>query len=415
MSLELLPRAAPGWRAPDSLVVLAVWALLSLQQLAVSLSRPKRWTPITEGAQEVPVWAATLTTATNGAVLLVALVVLVLRWRSLPWGQWPLLTLALVPWAVVVARLVVLDRPPGPLALVYPAIVVALWAARPRLEVVEILGYLTMVTALLSIALGALVPWAGIYERAEGAELEKPVGPFGVLAGIMLSGNDLALVLVLGLPAVLVIRRLSLRVGGLVVLGLALVWSASRTAWGAAVLVVVVALVLRFARGTLAARLSAVGLAGLGLLVLALPWLVSAPSAFNNRGALWQFSRERFAQEPWLGWGADIFKLVATTEDNLGGHASHAHNLAAQVLVSGGVLLVVATAALLVLAAVRAVRDVARGWAWGVLFLAALLVMSSLEVPFVTTDRIRLLPAVAVPLLVLVLAQRPSSSSSSAE
>ena len=83
-----------------------------------------------------------------------------------------------------------------------------------------------------------------------------------------------------------------------------------------------------------------------------------------------------------------------------------------------GVLLVVALGALLVLAALRAVRHSANGWDWPVLFLAGFLVLAALEVPLVMTDRLRQYPYVLVPLLVVLLAQPAaarSSSSSAAE
>src|SRR5690606_39054741 len=138
---------------------------------------PKMYVPLTEGGQDVPAWAATVTTVTNGGVVLLAVVVAGWRAREVPWHRWGLLLLTLAPWALVVARLVVLGRSPGALALVYPAIVIALWVVLPRLAVVEVLGYLTVATATISVLLGVVAPWAGLYVRAEGAELEKPIGP----------------------------------------------------------------------------------------------------------------------------------------------------------------------------------------------------------------------------------------------
>ncbi len=426
---SLVPRDEGSvWRGADTFAVVTVWFLFLVQQLAVSLSRPKEFVPITEGGYDVPGWAGAVTTATNAGVLLLA-VVLGLRWlrRGTSWDGWVLLLVALAPWVVVVARLVVLDRTPGPTALVYPAVVLAVWCARPRLTVAEVVGHLTVATAGVSVLLGILAPTAGVYARAAGAELEKPIGPFGVLAGVMLSGNDLGLVLAIGAASVWTIRRAVVRWAGLVLVLVAVVWSASRTALLALAVVALLALALRLVRTScrpgpfgrdLAAVLAGASLAVLGLVMVLAPLLVRVPTALNNRGRLWAFAIERFGEDPLLGAGADVFKVIATTGQNLGGHATHAHNLAAQVLVSGGVLLVVALGALLVLAALRAVRHSANGWDWPVLFLAGFLVLAALEVPLVMTDRLRQYPYVLVPLLVVLLAQPAaarSSSSSAAE
>lgn len=417
----MLPGSRPTWRAPETLVVVGVWLLLMTQQLAVSLSRPKMYVPLTDGGQDVPAWAATVTTVTNAGILALALAVVGWQLRRAPWRRWTVLALVLVPWVVVVARLVMLERPPSAIALVFPAIAVALWFARPRLAVVEVLGHLTVATAAISVLLGILAPGAGLYERAAGAELEKPIGPFGVLAGPMLSGNDLGLVLVVGIAAVWTIRRTVVRWVGTGLVVVAIVWSASRTALGALAAVVVVALVLRGVRvwsarsagepaGRLAPRLAAAVLVGLAVVVVALPLVVHADAALNNRGRLWAFAAEGFRESPALGKGADVFKVLASEEANLGGHASHAHNLLAHVLVTGGAVLVVTVVVLVAVAGRRAVQQVALGWDWAVLFLTAFLVVAALEVPLVLTDRIRQYPFVAVPLLLILFVQPVATS-----
>lgn len=414
-----LPHDDGLWRGPDTVVVVGVWLMVTIQQLAVSLSRPKMYVPLTEGGQEIPGWASAVATTTNAGIVLLAFAVGLWQLRRAPWRRWPVLVLALAPWCVVVGRLMMLGRPPGAVALVLPAIIMALWFARPRLAVVEVLGHLTIATATISVLMGTFLPDAGRYARAAGAGQEKPIGPFGELAGPMLSGNDLGLVLVVGLAAVWTVRRPLLRWGGTAMVVLAITWSASRTAFGALVVLVVVALALRLGRAWAGRREPRAGpssgrgvrwLAAGSLLVLAalgtvLPLLVHTPEALNNRGRLWAFTVERFGQEPLLGWGTDIFKVLATGTENLGGHASHAHNLMAHVLVTGGVVLVLVLGALLVAVAVRAVRQAGHGWWWATLFLAAFLAVAILEVPFVPTDRIRQYPFVAVPLLVILFAQ----------
>lgn len=402
-----LPGAPLHRRMLEAWTIGLLWVLLTLPPVVLSLSRPKEYVSLVEGGQEIPELAARLTTACNAAVILVCAVVVVLRVREVRPARLPLLGLLLLPWVLVVVRLVMLDRTPSMLVLVYPAVATAMWLLRPRAAVVELLGYLVGALAAVSIALGALLPSAGILVRAAGAELEKPVGPWGILAGPMLSGNDLAALLVLGLAATLTIRRPGWRVAAVGLTVVALVWTASRTSWLAAAVCVLAVVVVRAVRarwaGRGAASAAAAGLGLLALTALVLPLVTPDGTSFNNRAHYWSFAlAELWERSPVLGLGADWFKQLATREVNLGGHASDAHNLTVQVLTGGGLLLLAAVVALLGYAVARAVRAAREGVDWPVAHLAAFFTLACLEVPLTFDDRVREMPYTVLPLLVIL-------------
>ena len=202
------------------------------------------------------------------------------------------------------------------------------------------------------------------------------------------------------------IRRAADRWIALAVTMVALAWSASRTSWMSAAAVLAALVVVRYVRGRstrAAATVATVGLAVLGALAVALPFVTPDGSGFNHRAHYWSYALDRLVDErAWSGLGADFFKVLATQPDNLGGHASDAHSFVVQVLVGGGVVLGIAVACLVSAAGVRAVRATRGGSDWPMLFLVAFLVQACLEVPLTFDERVREMPYSVVLLVVLV-------------
>jgi len=405
MTAERLPRT------PTFLIV-GVWLALLVPELARSLAEPKVWRPVTDGETELSGFLAPLTTACNAALVLGCAVVVVLGVRRLPWGRALPLALVLAAWLATVVPLVVDGRSPRLTALIVPAVVTAMWAARPQRGHVEVLGYLTGALAALSLVLGLALPRSAIFERSALVDGEKAVSPLGILAGVLQTGNLLGLALAVGLASVLVVRRDWHRWTLLGLVLVALVWSASRTSLVAAAAVGVAWLGMTLASsgrgGALVSpprRLATWWLVLVAIGALALPFLTTSATAFTNRGGYWIASLEAWGSSPWIGHGADYFKLLALGEDNLGGHAYHAHNQVVQVLVTGGVLLGVLAVAILVVLGVRAVRWAALGDAWPVLVLTAFAVVASFEVPVGLVDRLVYVPFVLVPLTLVAFAE----------
>jgi len=397
-------------RRVEIVLVVAVWAGIVVPLVVDSLTTAKGFTPITgKATTRLPEFAGHATTASNAAIVLVCAAVTLLallalarrapQARRLELRRVPVLIALLAPWIITVAYLVIAGRSPGAPAVVYPAVAVAFWALRPGPDAIRTVGLLTGLTAALSIVLGVFDPAAGRYP-AEAAGLDKAIGAMGVLAGVMPTGNNLGVVLVLGLAPVLTIRSLRVRLVALGLVLVALAWTSSRTSWVAAVVVAVVLIVVRVPWRRTAVVTT--GLAAIAVVGLVIPFITHAPTAFVNRAGFWIASLDAWREHVPFGYGADYYKRLADTPDNLGGFAYQAHNEWVQLLVTGGVLLALVVVVLLVIAGARAVRAAAAGTTWGAGWLAALLTVSVLEVPLGFVDRMMFLPFTLVPLCLLV-------------
>lgn len=383
-------------RRTPTVLLIGVWFAILLPELARSFVEPKVWRPVTDGETELSGWLVPLTTVCNAALVLGCASVVVLGIRRLPWARVLPLALVLAAWVVTVVPLVVADRTPRLTALIVPAVATALWAARPQRGHVEVLGYLTGTLAAVSIVLGIVVPRTAIFERSELVDGEKPVSSLGILAGVLSTGNLLGLALAMGLASVLFVRRASHRWLMLALVLAAIVWSASRTSLLAVAVVAVAGLLLVLAGDR--RRFAAGWLAAVAVVAIALPLVTRSPSAFTNRGGYWVASLEAWRSSPWIGHGADYFKQIALSDDNLGGHAYHAHNQVAQVLVTGGLVLAIISLAVLVTLGARAVTWAGLGFSWPALVLTAFAVAASFEVPVGLVDRLVYVPFVLVPL-----------------
>ncbi|WP_421732512.1 O-antigen ligase family protein [Cellulomonas sp.] len=391
----------------DAVLVVGVWLAAVLPQLAVLLTEGRGFQPVTEGTDETSSLVDGLTTVCNAGLLALCAVLVVLGLRTAPWRRWPLLALLLLPWVVVMAAALVAGSRPPVMTVLYPAVVVAAWVVRISWRAVPVLGWLTAATAALSIVAGLVVPNLARYQDYEGADAEKS-GPLGILAGLLPSGNNLGLALAVGIPSVLALRGASRLVAGALVL-VALGWSYSRGAWLAAVVVLVAAAVLALVPARRRALVAGLGMGAVALVAVVLPLVTTSATAMANRGGYWIAGRDEWADAPVLGQGWDFYDRLAGSADDLGGYAYHAHNQLMQLLVTGGVVLVVVVGALLVVGAVRAVRAASVGDLWPTLTVTAIVAAGIVEVPYGVVDRTMFWPYVLVPLCVVLLgAPRPA-------
>lgn len=401
---EVAPEG-PAARLAAPVLVAAVTVGYVLPMLVDSLTSRKEFRPITDGPAPEHALVGLATTAGNALVLVVCLAVLVLhrrRWRDLL-GP---VALLLGAWAVALGTLVVQGSPELNRSMVLlPLVLAAATVLRPDRRAVEAIGVATVAVAGVSLLLGLVLPDAGRYVRAAEVADEKLVGPLGILAGVYPSGNNLGVALALGLPAVLALRRPLLRWSAFAVVVLALAWTTSRTSWVAAAVTVAVWVALRFA-GRRRDQLAALVLAALGTASLVLPFVTRDPTAFTNRATYWVAGLEAWRDAPWLGHGADHYTAVARESGALGGYAYQAHNQVVQLLVTGGLVLLVLVGAAVALAAVRAVRVVDRD-PWLATFVVALLCAGLFEVPVGVVDRVMFVPFALLPLAV-ALAYRPA-------
>lgn len=287
--------------------------------------------------------------------------------------------------------------------LVYPAVVLALWTLQPALSQLEVIGYLVGGVALLSMAIGFLLPGQGIFRHADGTVVAqtKALVPGGVLVGIFTHGNNLGQFLVLGLPMVALIRSAAARHVLLLSTVCALVWSASRSSLltlGVVVAtVVVLALLPRGWRGFPARLGAALGC----LVVVVLPLVTADPLAYSNRGYVWLQSLLAWRSSPLFGHGSNYYAEVAATSGTLGPTVFHGHNQVVQLLVTGGIVAALVVGALALGALSVAARAVGRGCYFPIAYLVTLAGTCTFEVSLVFVDNTFLFPVVVLPLACL--------------
>ena len=317
------------------------------------------------------------------------------------------LVLLLTPWAYVVVRDVFAHDMPRKEALVYPLVVLAIWAVRPSLRVLSSLGWLTGLAALLSVGLGLVLPSKGVFAASSGEILlqDKAILPLGTLVGFLTQGNNLGVLLVLGSPFLLLVRPGWWRWLLVVVTLFALVWTASRGAMAAVVGGGLTALVVLALPPRLRPSLGpAVALAPL-VAVVAVPLLTHDPQAFTNRGVLWQRSLEWWTEDVWWGRGSGFYSELAMTTERISASAYHGHNEFVHLGLTGGLALLVLVAVLMLGVSVAAGRWSDRS-VTGLAYVATLGVTMLLERPLSFVDNLNLFPMVIAP-LALILTIRP--------
>lgn len=390
------------------ILILVVWAWSVVPRLIQTLTAPKYRVRIGEAG--IPDTAIAALSETALTLLLFAVCGICVL-RALDPGRRASLAgllVPLAPWMYVVVRDLFDGDKPRMLAFVYPAVVGALWSLRPSMQLLRYVGLLTGLAAVLSLLLGALLPEKGVFRLSSGETVlqDKAVLPWGILVGFLNQGNNLGVLLVLGVPFVAMLPRWRSRLPLLAACLLALLWTASRGSLAALAALTVAAGILalvprdwRKGVGVLMA-LSPLALAGV------LPLRVTDPLAFTNRGMIWITSRSWWGENLWFGRSSNWYHEVASTTERISSSAFHGHNQPMHLGVTGGVLLLILTAAFLVMAAVRAADWSASGDISGVVYLVALGTTMVLERPLSFVDNLNLFPVVIVPLIFLVAGDR---------
>lgn len=387
------------------LLALLVGVFVIVPRTIQTLTAPKYRTGVTDEAQPYTFWAGLTLDVLGAAVLAYALFLFIdglarnHHRRILP------LVVLLLPWLYLELRDWTVGAPLRWTPLVYPAVLVAFWALRPGRRTVATLGYLVAALAVISIVIGLAVPSQGTLRNASGLMLteNKTLLPLGILVGIFTHGNNLGQFLVLGLPAVALIRRAGHRLLAFGLVGFALVWSASRSALATAAVLLVALVLLSLLPAARRAIPVRVVLVGAFALVVVVPLLTTSPVAFNNRGGIWGASLLAWRAEPTWGWGSRYYSELAQTTENLGGTAFHGHNQLVQLLVTGGLVLVALVLGLLAAAIERTARRVARDGLFATSFLLALAGASVLEPSMAIVDGSILFPVFVLSLGVVLL------------
>lgn len=229
----------------------------------------------------------------------------------------------------------------GPSVLLYVFVGIVVAAHHDRAALGKLLGRITGVTALLSLAMG--VAGLGLYSGGDAKG-----GLFGdsLLAGPTFHPNTLGMLLALGIPWIALVPPGRRRRLYLVAAVLALTWAASRTSWVA--LAVAFAMFATWRAIPRDRVMHAFGPAGLLLGYMAIIpagiYMVATAelSQFSGRPYIWRGSLDLVEARPWLGWGPSAFLDAAERGflgfDRFASLAAHAHSLLLQQLVTAGLL-----------------------------------------------------------------------------
>lgn len=400
------------------LIVVLLWLRWFSHDLLNSLLGDKHFVNIGESA---PVDARA--ELAGRIVLLVLLGVcsatVVLRIREIPRVGLLRLAVFLAPWLYMVIR----DAYNGLLsaqALPVGLLVLAIAALRPGGATLRCLGVVTMITAATCLVLGLVMPSAGILREESGMirDASKAIFPsLGLLQGVFTSENSMAESLVLGLPAILLLRG-RVKWLGVALVTAAVVWSSSRGGLLGLAAVLSVAALAHLLRGhgrrrLLSASLTVVAL-GAAAVMVTLPLLPWPASAFTTRGAIWRASLESwFSHGSLFGLGSDWYDRVATTAGTpfgANGGAYHGHNEFVQIGVTGGVLLVFVVGLWLTTVAVVSLQPREPLMVTTALVLVGILVEGFFEVPLGFVDRAPTWLVTIVPLAVAFFTADVTSS-----
>jgi O-antigen ligase len=257
----------------------------------------------------------------------------------------------LAPWAAATIGSYASGQGVSVVSIVYPLIgllVFSLPDIRPTLTTAGILVFLL---AALSLATAFITP--GTAFLTLGGEAKESLIAGQALAGPVSHPNTLGQMLALGMPFVFYISSRTWRITAVVVVSLTLLATGSRTALFAGVIGLLVMLLWKAQRTGFTVR---GGLAPLALIIiypialLVSPWLIatSDSQSFTGRGYIWQGSFDLWEKSPVFGNGPRAFYEAAAYYNNLGSGAYHAHNELLNVMVTAGIVGLIAALVLFV-------------------------------------------------------------------
>ena len=387
-----------------ALVIVAASVWVVLPRLIQSITAPKHLANV--GVESPPLSGlSSLSSNALGYLLLGLCVFIVFDVARDPHpGRFGGLAVVLAPWVYLTARDMFIGIHPHTASIAYPVVAGTLWLLRPRIEVLRYLGYVAGAAAAISIALAVVLPSKGLLATSAGDALDESKAIIGshTLVGFLTHGNALGQFLALGLPFMGMVPQRWLRWLLFGITGFALVWTAARSILAAVVLSLVAMAVVAASDRVTRRWLAPVVVMTPFVVGGILPFVTTNPTAFTNRGLIWTTSIAWWKRSPFTGLGSDWFARVGNTSDRVSGSVFNGHNQLIHLLVTGGLLMAVAVAVLLVMAAGRSGEFAASGTVVAVGYLVTLAGACALERALAIVDNASLLPMTAIPLTVLI-------------
>ncbi len=400
--------------AAGVLLVVLMWLRAVGSLIALSVTADKKFVPV----GKEPIWTPAASLTSRGlyvAVVAFCLGIILFRMNDLTRpGLWRVIAV-LAPWLCILLR-DLYSGSPTPDSVLYVMVVLALAALRPDpRRVLATLGGLVLLTALIAVALGLLLPGAGVLRDSSGAGFQrsdKTVFPsLGLLQGMFTSENNLGTYISIGYASVAMLRPWWLRLSGLGVIGFAILWSSSRSSMFALACMLVVG-ILVWAVGEFGSRRAASVAARIAtfsaiIIMCVLPLMGWGDDAFTDRGFIWNRALEQWSSRALLfGFGHDWFQHVAESDTSpLSAGAYQGHNQFVQFLVTGGMLFAFVAVVSILLQTYAITAPTSRYLTIAAMLVTGICATGFLEVPLGFVDRSTFWTVTIVPLTVLFFAR----------
>lgn len=402
------------------LLIVVLWARTIGSFIALSLTAEKVFVPV--GAD--PIWPPAANVVSKIFYLLavaISIGVILFRMNDITRpGLWRIAVL-LAPWLYILTRGLYVGGWLNAETVLYVVVMLALAALRPHPRVLIALGALVVLTATIAVAFGFFMPDAGLVHGADGSLYDRPdkaVFPsLGLLQGMFTAENSLGVYLAIGLAAVAMLPRWSLRFPGIAIVLFAICWSSARNSMLAAgfmlVLGGVVWAVAQYGWQRAASVVARLATGGLVLTMCVLPmtgWLRSATGwddeAYTGRGLIWNGSLTEWSSRGFLfGFGRKWYeRIVESDTSTLMNGAYSGHNEFVHLLATGGVVFAFLAVGALLVQAYVITKPGSRYLAVAAMLVAGIAISGWLEVPVRYVDGSMYWTVTVVPLAVLFLA-----------
>ena len=267
-------------------------------------------------------------------------------------------------------------------------VLVAVWMLDVDATSLRTLAVCAVAVAVYSIALGIAIPNAAFFGGLDASgsliPADKAIIGSNLLAGPFGHSNTLGVFMALTLPLAIAAWRGWRRGFAVLSMGLALLWSGSRTSMLAALVALAAMALVRLHRHRTKTVLAGMILLACWLAATCVPLLVQERTIFTRRGAIWYESRLAWLEMPVVGRGANWYSEIGAVTNDLGAQASSGHSLLLTWLVTGGLVAAAAGALVLIRLGRRSVQALADGATEGFFgFCVALAVISTLEMVWV--------------------------------
>lgn len=403
--------------AAAALVIVMMWCRAVGTQIVLSLTAEKVFVPVGHD----PIWtpAASLThRLLLVLVLVICLGIILFRINDVTRpGLWRV-AVVLAPWLWILTH-DLYSGSPTPDSVYYVAVVLTLAALRPNPRVLVVLGALVVLTAVIAIAFGFLMPEAGILHEAPGQVSErsdKVVFPsLGLLQGMFTSENNLGLYLAIGSAAVTMLPHWWMRLSGLGIVGFAICWSSSRSSMLAFACILIVGIVVwsltELGWRPAASAVARIAIGAAIVFMCALPFMRWDDDAFTGRAVIWKGSLAEWSSRAFsFGLGHDWYTRIAgSVTSPLSAAAYQGHNQLVQYLATGGATLALLALGSLLVQAYAITVPESRYVTVAVMFVTGIAVSGSLEVPVGFIDNSVFWTVTLVPLTVLFFS-RPADT-----